>query len=484
MLRVKGLFRHAGVAAAACLLAFLSGRAEAQNGNHRWSAFVSGRGGLLHNGLSTPLGSARATDSLASVAGSLAYSRYTRSSLFTVSGYASNLFLSDFDFNNFGASVSGYKDFNDKASFRFGGGGSKGFNYNDLIVNSVFLLDQDIITYYATAGTTYEFSTATSAFADVSYSRFRFELTQNIDGSQFAFLPFDDDALNLQLPDNLPFSSTTAENVLDVSTITAALLATEGTVLSQFTTDIYALSSGISHQLSNRTQLSGRGGYRWLTYRRPSVAEGADWYAGARLEHEFNTKTDASLEYLFRENLVVAPRVDSHTASGMVDRQLTVPLRVNASFGFTYIPDRGTPSLDGFGPGPEGYFPSSFLYIGGAGLSGQFTRTTFSIDYRHQAQHSIGIGRFLTSDFGSGGLSHVFARDWFGYGYVGYRFSRGTFDDNFSFGVLVAGGDLRYRINEDFSLGASYLFRRLDRDADNLNTHMLSAVLSFGKTWR
>ncbi|MGH9333396.1 MAG: hypothetical protein ACRD21_06550, partial [Vicinamibacteria bacterium] len=66
----------------------LSRSALAQNGNHYWSAFVSGRGGLFHSRFHTAeFQDQGATDSLANVSASLAYSRYTRSSIFTLSGW-------------------------------------------------------------------------------------------------------------------------------------------------------------------------------------------------------------------------------------------------------------------------------------------------------------------------------------------------------------------------------------------------------------
>ncbi|MGH9336078.1 MAG: hypothetical protein ACRD21_20260, partial [Vicinamibacteria bacterium] len=368
--------------------------------------------------------------------------------------------------------ASGAKNLNPQTNLNFAAGISNGFNYQDLIINGIFFLDQGIFSAFATSGINYDFTPATSGFLNFHYNRFRFELEQEIDASQFVFLvPGDDQVLIPVIPEGLPFPSDTTENVIDASQLVAGLLAAEGTLLSNFTTESSLLTGGLSHELSPRTDADVQLGYRWLDYQRPDTINGGDAFASLRLSHTFNTKTDLAGAYTYRRNMVFAPAIASHTALGRLNRQISVPIRIEGSFGFTYYP---VPNADS----------SGYELIGGAALSGEYVRTAFNLSYHRRAQHSIGIGRFLTTDLANGGVSYIFNREWSATSYAGFRSSRGTFDDNFFFTVLVAGANVTHRINEEFSLGGSYLFRYLDRGPFEYGTHLLSVVMTFGKTWK
>jgi len=444
---------------------------EAQNGNHFWSGFVSTRGGLFHNRFNNlPISG---TSGMGSVTASLAYSRYTRSSMFTLSGWTSGLFLSNFNFGNFSISGSGSKQVTPKANLHFGAGVSDGFNFQDLIINGIFFVDQGILSTFATGGVGYDFTPNTSGFLDIHYNRFRFDLQGEIDGSEFVFLvPGDDQILIPVLPDAPPFPSDTTENVIDASQLVAGLLAAEGTIGRDFTTESALLTGGLSHRLSERTDADVQLGYRWIDFERTGgVASGGDSFASLRLSHTFNTKTDVSGAYTFRRNQVFDPAITSHTALGRVNRQISVPIRIQGSFGVTYYP-----------------LPASNLsgheLIGGVSLSAEYVRTSFNLSYNRRAQHSIGIGRYLTTDLANGGVSRIFARDWSATAFAGYRSSRATFEESYSFTVLVAGTNVSHRLTEEISVGGSYLFRHLDYDFLAYQTHLVSFFLTFGKIWK
>ncbi len=449
----------------------LSSVVEAQNGNHYWSAFVSTRGGLFHNRFNNlPISD---TNGMANVSASLAYARYTRSSMFTISGWTSGLFVSDFNFGNFSVSASGMKRVTPKANLHFGAGAHDGFNYQDLIINGIFFVDQGIRSAFATTGVGYDFTPETSGYVDVHYNHFRFDLRQEIDGSEFVFIvPGDEQVLIPILPDAPPFPSDTTENVIDASQLVAGLLAAEGVIQRDFTTESALLTGGLSHQFSERTDADVQLGYRWLDYQRPgNDSGGGDSFASLRLSHTFNTKTDASGAYTFRRNQVFDPAITSHTVLGRVNRQISVPIRIQGSLGFTYYP-----------------VPSSVLsgqeIIGGVSVSGEYVRTSFHFSYNRRAQHSIGIGRYLTTNLANGGVSYIFARDWSATAFGGYRSSTGTFDERYFYTVLVAGTNVRRRLTEEISIGGSYLFRYLDYGFIDYNTHLLSVFLTFGKIWK
>lgn len=449
----------------------LSSAVEAQNGNHYWSAFVSTRGGLFHNQFNNlPVSN---TSGQANVSASLAYGRYTPSSMFTLSGWASGLFISNFNFATFSISASGMKKVSPKASLHFGAGASDGFNYQDLIINGIFFVDQGIRSAFGTTGISYDFTTTTSGFLNLHLNRFRFDTRQRIDGSEFVFIvPGDDQVLIPLLPDAPPFPSDTTENVIDASQLVLGLLAAEGARDRDFTTVSTLLTGGVSHRFNDRADADVQLGYRWLDYQRPGIdSAGADTFASLRLNYTFNTKTDVSSAYTFRRNEVYEPAITSHTVLGRVNRQLSTPLQIQGSFGFTYYP---LPASD----------LSGHELIGGVSLSGQYTRTAFHLSYNRRAQHSIGIGRYLTTDLANGGFSYIIAQDWSATAFAGYRTSKGTFDANYFYTSIIAGANLSHRLTKELSMGGSYLFRYLDYTFVDYDTHMLSVFLNFGKFWK
>lgn len=154
-----------------------------------------------------------------------------------------------------------------------------------------------------------------------------------------------------------------------------------------------------------------------------------------------------------------------------MNRQISVPIRIQGSLGFTYYP---LPSSD----------LSGHDIIGGVSLTGEYVRTAFNLSYNRRAQHSIGIGRYLMTDLANGGVSHFVARDWSATAFGAFAGAGGRFDGTFFYTVFIAGTNLSHRLTEEISVGASYLFRYLDYRFLDYETHMLSAFLTFGKIWK
>ncbi len=443
----------------------------ARNGNHAWSAFVSTRGGLFHQQFNNV--ALTNTGGLGTVSAALAYSRYTRSSLFTLSGWASGLYVSGFNFSNFSVSGSGRKAFTPKLNLHFGAGVSDGFNYQDLIINGIFFVDYGVLSSFATTGINYDFTPSTSGFVNLHYNRFRFDTVQRIDGSDFVFVvPGNEEVLVPVIPDGLPFPTDTTENVIDASQLVAGLLAAEGTIETSFISESSLLTGGVSHQFGEATDVGAQIGSRFLDYERPGGDySGWDTFVSLRLGHAFSPRTDMTGIYTFRRNEVFEPAIPSHTVVGRINRQVSVPIRIEGSLGFTYYPV------------PDSEL-SGHEIIGGIAASGAFARTSFHVSYQRRAQHSIGIGRYLTSDLANAAFSYVFSRDWALTGFAGYRNSRGTFDSDFFYTVFLTGTNLSYRVTEEVAVGGSYLFRYLDYRLVDYDTHLLSFFVTFGKIWK
>jgi len=338
----------------------LCARAEAQD--HSWNAFVSSRGGIYHNRFNQVADSG--TGGLANVSGSLSYSRYTRSSIFTLHGWASSLFIDSFQRTSWSATATGRTELTHKTNLRFGAGLANGFNYQNLILRGVLFADHNVISAFATTGVDYDFTPATSGFLSLYYNRFRFDTAQRIDGSEFVFqVPGDDEVLIPVIPDGIPFSTDAVENVIDASDLAQGLLAAEGTLDREFHTDSVLFTGGVSHNFTAHTDGSAQLGYRWRDYERPDASyTGGDAFLTLKVGHDFNPRTDLSAIYTFRQNQIYEPTISSHTALVRLDRQISTPLRFEGWYGLTYYyqPD---------------FAASGTRTIGGVSLSGGFART-------------------------------------------------------------------------------------------------------------
>ena len=428
-------------------------------------------GGFYHNRYNQLAGSS--TGGLANVSGTLSYTRYSRTSLFTVHGWASSLFISSFSRTSWAGTATGRKELSDKANMRFGAGVANGFNYQNLILRGVLFADHNVLSSFATTGFAYDFTPSTSGFLDVHYNKFRFDTAQRIDGSEYVFqVPNDDEVLIPNIPVDIPFSTDTTENVIDASNIAEGLLGAEGTLEREFVTESVLVTGGVSHNFTDRTDAGAQIGYRWRGYERPgNDFAGGDTFFTLKAGHDFNSKTDMSAIYTFRRNEIYAPTISSHTVVGRFHRQISTPITFEGWFGLThyYQPD---------------FVASGDRTIGGLSVSGAFARTSFHVSYQRRFQHSTGVGRYLTSDFASAGMTRVISRDWRATAFTGYRRSGGTFDRDFSYTVILAGTNATYRLTEDVGVGASYLFRYLDYRFANYDTHLVSVFATFGKRWK
>jgi hypothetical protein len=457
------------IAAGALLSFILTPPALAQSGNQLWRFTGNVMGGYTKISGSSLFDYSSVLNNLMA---SLAYSRWSQKSSMYISGWTSHSFLRNVRLHSFGFSGNHFSALTPRSRLSFAGGYGDGLSLSGLLRNGVFTLENDFRSAYAATWFGHDFSDKTTASANFNFNWFRYKLEGTLDGSQFVMgLPTSEQTLDPQLPTEIPSAEIPETVPLDAYTFALNILATEGLRFRDFAAYNYQLRGNISHAFTTRTNASFIASYRWLDLDPPRLGGGGDLGLTARFGHRFSDRLSLTPTYTFRRNTAVVPHINSHTGSAALQYRLTRRVSVNGFFGLTHF------SFDG----PT---DSRTSLIGGGGLSANYTRTSFNINYSHRFDQSLGFGRNLNTDVFNAGLSQLLTNRMQLRGYGGFRYSRDTLDDTFNFTVALVGVDWVYVFHPKMSISAGYLYRYIDWEVFGYRTHLFSISFSFGARWK
>jgi len=266
-----------------------------------------------------------------------------------------------------------------------------------------------------------------------------------------------------------------SEAVVSTYSQGAPFLAADGLLYPLVLSRTNNLSSGMTYQLTPRTNLSVTARHDWVGFdSSASLLGGWQLTTGASLGRQITAVDSLSLSYSFRHSRVQGGtnrNTDTHTLMTGWTRRLSERFAVSASAGASQV------NLVGFDP--------RYGIVANAALTAQLRTGSVSLRYGHGMGQAYGFGRDRIFDLVGLAHSRSLGRNFSATVSGVYGRSRDLFDPTFGYDTQSYSLGLQYVAGRQWTLGAGYRWLYLDQVVvAPSSSHIVSASLSYGWQWR
>jgi hypothetical protein len=226
-------------------------------------------------------------------------------------------------------------------------------------------------------------------------------------------------------------------------------------------------TAGMTAQVGAFTTASASLRYRSTDFDSPDLIDGSVLAAGTALRRRLGTGHLLGLSYGYRTNRFPGRDESVHTASARWARRLSARWSGTAAVGVSEGAGRFTP-------------------LASAGLRGRFRRVSVDGHYSHSYHQTFGLGRALSTDSASLGVSWTVTRRTGLLGTYQYGFRRDPSDPSFRYTSQSYSGNLSYQLSREVGLALGYASGR--RTAAGtlaaVRDESASVSVSYGRIWR
>jgi hypothetical protein len=266
-----------------------------------------------------------------------------------------------------------------------------------------------------------------------------------------------------------------SEDVSSRYTSGSAYLAADGLIYPVTLIRTNTLVAGLSYEFSKRTSLSVTARHDWVGFDETSgLKNGWQFQTGASLDRRLTPTSTVSLSYSYRHSRYeTSPNLntDTHSVTAGWAGKLNERLTLSGSGGVSQIN-----RLDGGG---------KLGLVGGAALTQQFQKSSFSFRYSHGYSQAFGYSRDRVHDTLGLDYSRRLGRNLGGSLAGVYGRSRDPYDPLWGGDTQNYSAGLQYSLPTGWTWRANYAWLcRTPINSPSWSTNEIHGAVSYGWQWR